>query len=138
MTSDEEKEDGESGEESDENAVVAGTKLPKKYAFLALSREDMTPAQRRWKWVKFEALPDDMKPLIRPPKSIKETKVKTDKAVKVIKEVTETNVDVENDKDLDYTKLDNVEMTLNKFKNQQTSRKNFDIEMHILVFNLML
>jgi len=28
----------------------------------------MTPLQKRWKWVKFESLPEDMKLYVRPPK----------------------------------------------------------------------
>lgn len=41
--------------------------LPKKYAFLALPREEMTPAQRRWRWVKYDFLPEDMKQFFSAP-----------------------------------------------------------------------
>lgn len=101
----------------------------------------MTPDQRRWKWVKFEALPDDMKQYIRPPKSEKKAKdaAETQKPrVKEVAEVKEQVVEIEDDTDLDYTKLDNVEKILTKYKNQQTSRKNFSVEKHIEVFNLIL
>ena len=99
--------------------------LPKKYAFLALPHEERTPAQRRWKWVKFEMLPEDMKKFVRPPKKEKDTK-KDDKDTKKPKpknidaQDTPTDIGVEilDDKDLDYSKLDNVETVLNKYKNQ--------------------
>lgn len=55
----------------DAGEVVKPGQLPKKYAFLALPREDMTPQQRRWKWVAFKNLPDDMQLLVRPPKEVK-------------------------------------------------------------------
>ena len=42
------------------------------------------------------------------------------------------------DRDLDYSKLDNVELVLNKYKNQQISRRNFDPELQIIVLNLIL
>lgn len=43
---------------------MGGKSIPKKYQFLLKSDEDKTPAERRWKWVKLEALPDDMRPLV--------------------------------------------------------------------------
>lgn len=114
--------------------------LPKKYAFLAMPRDQITPAQRRWKWVKFECLPEEMKKFIRPPKEEKKAKVKDEgaKEKKIKVEVTEQTVEIEEDKDLDFSKMDNVEKILTKLKNQQTSRKNFSIESHIEVFNLIL
>lgn len=39
-------------------------KLRKKYAFLWKDREEMTPEERRWKWVKKENLPQDLNELI--------------------------------------------------------------------------
>lgn len=62
-----------SGEESEEEVLKAG-ELPKKYAFLALSREQMTPQQKRWKWVSFDQLPEDMKKYIRPPSKVRVSK----------------------------------------------------------------
>jgi hypothetical protein len=101
----------------------------------------MTPDQRRWKWVKFECLPDDMKQYIRPPKSEKKTKDAAEPQKQRVKEATEVKeqvIEIEDDSDLDYTKIDNVEKILTKYKNQQTSRKNFSIEKHVEVFNLIL
>lgn len=42
------------------------------------------------------------------------------------------------DRDLDYSKLDNVELVLNKYKNQQISRRNFDPELQITVLNMIM
>jgi len=39
-------------------------KLRAKYAFLFKTREEMTPTERRWKWVKKEHLPQDLKDLM--------------------------------------------------------------------------
>jgi len=47
--------------ESEEEEILESGQLPKKYAFLALPRDQMTLDQKRWKWVKFENLPEDMK-----------------------------------------------------------------------------
>lgn len=128
----------EASDEESEEELQTG-QLPKKYAFLALPRDQITPAQRRWKWVKFECLPEEMKKFIRPPKAEKEVKIKDPTAVKKPKaEVVEQVVEIEEDNDLDFTKMDNVEKTLTKLKNQQTSRKNFNIENHIEIFNMIL
>ena len=86
-------------------------------------------------------LPDDMKKNIRPPK--KEKKDKDEKDKKKPTEKKEVNIDdkaieLVDDKDLDYTKLDNVETVLNKYKNQQISRRNFDPLLQITVLNLIL
>jgi hypothetical protein len=70
--------------------------------------------------VKFEFLPEEMKKFVRPPK--KEAK-DDDKRKKIIKdenktEVEEHKLDIIDDRELDYSKLDNVEIILNKYKNQ--------------------
>lgn len=128
---------GSSDEDSDEGGVVKPGQLPKKYGFLALPREEMTPAQRRWKWVAFEQLPEDMKQYIRPPK---ETKIRDrkekDTGPKDV-EITDQVIEIEDDKDLDFTKQENVDKILTKYRNQQTSRKNFDINQHIEVLDIM-
>ena len=56
----------ESGSEEEQEVVKKG-ELPKKYAFMGLPHDEKTPQQRRWKWVKFEFLPEDLRPYIRPP-----------------------------------------------------------------------
>lgn len=81
-----------------------------------------------------------MKKFVRPPK--KEAK-DDDKRKKIIKdenktEVEEHKLDIIDDRELDYSKLDNVEIILNKYKNQQISRRNFDPELQITVLNLIL
>ena len=61
------KKEGESdSEDSDEHVDPnsVNPKLAAKYSFLFKKREDMTPAERRWKWVKKEALPKELADLI--------------------------------------------------------------------------
>lgn len=75
-SSDSDSEESGSGSDSDdvseksddikEEETEPGS-LPKKYAFLALKREEMTAEQRRFKWMKYEFLPDDMKPFFTDP-----------------------------------------------------------------------
>ena len=140
---------GEEGQKSDEDSdaeeeqeVVKKGELPKKYAFLALPHEEKTPQQRRWKWVKFENLPEDMKPFIRPPskseaKKVDRSKPKTTAAADKAEE-EEQVVDIIDDRDLDYSKQENVDNILNKYKNQQISRRTFDPEFQIGVLQLIL
>ena len=138
--SDSSNKSGSDSEAEEEEEVLKAGQLPKKYTFLALAREDMIPEQRRWKWVAFEKLPEDMKQYIRPPK-ISKKKDKDDKKdtkVKVVGEIKETEIEIQEDRDLDFTKMDNVESILTKYKNQQTNRKNFDLDKHIEVFDLIL
>ena len=53
--------DSSSSKEIEKTDVVVGGKaIPKKYQFLLKADEEKTPAERRWKWVKYEALPEDM------------------------------------------------------------------------------
>lgn len=82
-----------------------------------------------------------MKPYIRPPsnkeKKEKDTKKKPTKK-EDLEEKEETLVELIDDKDLDYSKQDNVDMVLNKYKNQQISRRNFDPDFQIVVLELML
>jgi hypothetical protein len=140
-SSDDDKKSGDDSDEEEEQEVVKKGELPKKYAFLGLPHEEKTPQQRRWKWVKFEFLPEDMKPFIRPPKATaaKEKDTKKRPAAAVQKEDEEqTVVDIIDDRDLDYTKQENVDTILNKYKNQQISRRNFDPEFQITVLHLML
>jgi hypothetical protein len=88
--SDDSSSDDDSGSDSSNNEEqpqvqeVEEKGLPKKYAFLKLQREQMTPEQRRWKWVKYEYLPEDMKPFVpaplgtkRPPKPVDDSKQET-------------------------------------------------------------
>lgn len=56
---------------------------------MALPHEEKTPLQRRWKWVKFEFLPEDMKKFIRPPKKEKATDDDKKKPKEKVKETEE-------------------------------------------------
>ena len=49
-------------------------KLRQKYAFLWKTREEMTASERRWKWVKEDCLPDDLKSLMQKLKGGKQKK----------------------------------------------------------------
>ena len=52
-------------EKKEDSKIVKKSKIPDKYRFLKLPRENMTPAQRRWKWVSYDRLPSDMKPFLK-------------------------------------------------------------------------
>jgi translation initiation factor 3 subunit C len=91
--------------------------------------------------VKFEFLPEDMKPYIRPPSKAqtakeKDTKKKPNAAV--VKDEEEAVVDIIDDRDLDFSKQENIDTVLNKYKNQQISRRNFDPQFQIGVLHMML
>jgi hypothetical protein len=45
--------------------------------------------------------------------------------------------DIVDDKDLDFSRLDNVYLTLSKYKQQQISRRNFNPEMQIEVLAII-
>mmetsp|Transcript_30851 Transcript_30851/g.22438 ORF Transcript_30851/g.22438 Transcript_30851/m.22438 type:complete len:220 (+) Transcript_30851:396-1055(+) len=74
------EEDEDEAEDSDESDKVDTTDvdaslLTGKYSFLFKPREEMTPQQRRWKWVKKECLPAEIKNILeRKPKKGKEEK----------------------------------------------------------------
>ena len=67
---DEEADYGDEDEEEEKEDEIAldatgiNPKLKQKYAFLWKSREEMTASERRWKWVKKEALPEDLQKLM--------------------------------------------------------------------------
>ena len=95
---------------------------------MALNREQQTPQQRRWKWVKHENLPDDMKPFFRPPSKKDDQKIDTTKTKKIIIDDEETRktkadrikdftIEIFDDKDIDFTKIEEAEKILNKYKN---------------------
>jgi hypothetical protein len=48
-----------------------------------------------------------------------------------------TTVDIVDDKDLDYSRLDNVQKVLQKYKQQQISRRNFDPELQMQVLKII-
>lgn len=102
----------------------------------------MTPQQRRFKWVSYDYLPEDMKVFIRPPTKQKTDKPKEKKNVAAGKgtkeeEIKELVIQTEDDKDLDFKKYENVEKILTKYRNQQTSRRKFNIDQQIEVLGIM-
>jgi hypothetical protein len=122
--------------------LADGKTLPQKYAFLALPHEKRTPDQRRWKWVKFEFLPEDMKPFIRPPKQEtekKDTKRKPGKATEAAQEAANIlkTVDLVDDRDLDFARMDNVYLVLTKYRQQQISRRNFNPQLQLIVLDMI-
>ena len=141
-SSDDSDSDGQKHEESDddEEEQVKKGELPKKYAFLALPREEMTAAQRRWRWVRYECLPDDMKPFfVDPNKKKKEEEPETKKKDTKTKGGDQPNPDAKateekpeeigivDDAALDFTVKDNVERILVKYRKQlSVSRRNYD------------
>lgn len=82
-----------------------------------------------------------MKRYIRPPKKEKETKdddKKNKKEAKTQEEVMEHQLEFVDDRDMDFSILDNVSNILNKYKNQQISRRNFDPNLQIEVLQKIL
>lgn len=86
-----------------------------------------------------------MKPFIRPPSKAQNEKVVKKKAAPTaaqkeeeLEQQQQQVVDIIDDRDLDFTKQENVDTILNKYKNQQISRRNFDPEFQLVVLQLML
>ena len=67
----------------------------------------------------FDKLPEDMKPFMGGKKKEEKDDDKSNKSSKhkVKKEIDEGIVDITDDRDLDFTKMDNVELILTKYKN---------------------
>jgi hypothetical protein len=83
----------------------------------------MTPEQKRWKWVRFDALPDDLKPLIsvgaknkEDKDEAKEEKKKVIQAKKNEEEKSDDEDIIVRDQDLDYTIQENVDLIITKFR----------------------
>ena len=127
----EESEEEESEEESSEEEEVNIFNMP---------REQLTPAQRRLKWVKIEKLPLYLQELLskKKKKEPKETSGKTkdedeDAPKKVVppigsvapgeKEDKETVLNLKNDFLIDYTKTDNVHNKLKEIQEEQLRGK---------------
>mmetsp|Transcript_30561 Transcript_30561/g.46857 ORF Transcript_30561/g.46857 Transcript_30561/m.46857 type:complete len:903 (+) Transcript_30561:26-2734(+) len=125
---------------SDGEEVVDKGGLPAKYAFLKFPYEKKTPEQRRWKWVLFEHLPEDMKPFIRPP-TTKEKKreqgAKPSTTKKATAEEVAETLEIVDDHELDFSKLDNVQNVLTKYRSQQVNRRNFDSKTQMEVLLLI-
>ena len=129
---DEEYDAEEEGEEDEEvSGKVADSKdidpkLRKRYLWLWKEREEMTPEERRWKWVKKENMPTDLIELmdLLSKKKIKTKKEKTDKikdkdGIEDDEEEVEdhiTAVNTRNDLYIDYTQVANVKERLEVLK----------------------
>ena len=137
-----EEEDGAS-EDSDafsRNSDEIDERLKKKYAFLWKEREEMTPDERRWKWVKKENLPADlaelMERLTRPKKNKKAGADKENKQTKV------AGAGEKNDDDfltqvpkqfyfeVDYSNLANVRDRLDRLQ-QERMKGRYDALFHV-------
>ena len=100
----------------------------------------MTPEQRRWKWVKYEYLPDDMKPFFKDKSGKQQTDKQLGQEEKRRKQREEAGADAKtgdkkevekqivDDQDLDFTVVANVDMLIIKYRNQLSiSRRNYDL-----------
>lgn len=109
---------GDEDEESDDEKAIdvknIDPKLKTKYAFLFKAREDLTPQERRWAWVKKEFYPGDLTQLIEALKKKKPSKKKTDNTAAKNKDAAEgednkeqdefiTKVNRRDDLEVDYT-----------------------------------
>lgn len=139
--SEEESEEEESEEESSEEEIVDILKIP---------REQMTPAQRRLKWVKKDRLPLHMQEKLKEKEKnkIKETKerakqatgVAIDTAEKVFQgeaDSKETQLNLKNDFQVDYRVTENVIKKLKEIQDDRMRGK-FDPKYHTQVLVFML
>lgn len=101
-------------------------------------REDLTPLERRWKWVKEECYPEDLEKLIgilkggKKPKNADENDDENEKKTKEVvdpntKEYFETVLKTRDDLEIDYTNLYNVKtrleiLTEEKFKGKYSAK----------------
>ena len=119
--------------------------LAAKYSFLFKKRDEMTPAERRWKWVKKTALPKDLVELMDKLQSNKKTKkekvkqqVTTEQSVDQVETQGEfvTQLRARNDIDVDYTDPANVKERLEYLKKDRIKGK-YSADYHVRVLNLM-
>ena len=106
----------------------------------------MTPAERRWKWVKKDALPKDlqmlMESLTKKKKKSKDAEgaEKKDKQKKTgdesEEELLDTQVHVRNDLEVDYSQIVNVKEKLQILKEERIKSK-FSATFHVAVLTKM-
>ena len=123
-------EEAPEGEDSDDVPIKVedvDQKLKQRYIFLFKAREDMKPEERRWKWVRQDCLPEDMKKLLgvgqEKKKDKKDDEVEDGDKEKEEKEFKETVVAVSNYHELDYNLKENVFETMKKLKEERRSTK---------------
>jgi hypothetical protein len=146
---DEEEESSEEDAAGDleENEEEMDEMLQKKYGFLRRAREEMTPTERRWKWVLKECLPLDMLRYIALGQTKKKKKDKEEKK-KVEDDAAADNADaadedkgpgfiVDNKLELDYKIVKNVEETMQALKSERLKGK-FNPLYHAKVLNLIV
>lgn len=149
--SEEEKGEGEEEEESEydseEVSEEESSSEEEEIDVFKIPRDQMTPAQRRLKWVKFERLPQHLQDImnkkkaskVREPKPPKEAAGEEGKATKeaqkkdatqVEKEAKETQLDTKsNYATIDFTKPDNVQKKLKELQDERM-RSKFDPKYH--------
>jgi hypothetical protein len=120
--------------------------LQKKYGFLRKAREDMTPSEKRWKWVLKECLPLVMLKYIALGQTKKKKKDKEENKDKK-DDKGEVNRDDETEKgpgfivdnklELDYKIVKNVEETMEILKAERLKGK-FNSIYHLKVLNLIV
>ena len=119
-------------------------KLKAKYAFLFKSREDLTPQERRWAWVKISAYPEELTNLIESLKKKKVTKkvdkdkTKDDKEEDDLdKEDFITEVKGRDDLLIDYTVIENVTLKLEDLALERKTAK-YNAQFHSEIYDKML
>lgn len=141
------EEDQESDSEKfSQNSDEIDERLKKKYAFLWKERDEMTPDERRWKWVKKENLPVDLAELMEKLTRPKKNKKVADKENKNNQKVA---TDSKNDDDfltqvpkqfyfeIDYTNLTNVKDRLDRLQ-QERMKGHYDAMFHVDVLNKII
>jgi len=137
---DEEAEEEDSDEDKVDTTDVDASLLTGKYAFLFKPREEMTPQQRRWKWVKKECLPIEIRNILerKPKKDKGEKKERERKVNENAEEGAEfiTEIRTRDDMTLDYSQSHVVLERLPLLK-QERLKGRYDPEYHVKVLDLM-
>lgn len=122
--------------------------MAQKYSFLFKEREEMTPDERRWKWVRKDAMPVELIDIIDKlsRKKVKKTadERKADKQVKATDAVDEgeegedytTQINARTDLLLDYTVILNVRERLVILRQERIKGK-FNANFHVQVLTKM-
>jgi len=144
---DEEYDAEEAGSESEGKVEAVDTdeidpKIKVKYSFLFKERDEMIPEERRWKWVKKDALPEDLGELMdklsrKKGKKVKATPTEDKKAKEDDESAKDSNaaefvttVRTRNDLLIDYTQINNVRLEL-EILTQERFKGKFNSQFHI-------
>jgi len=143
------EEEGEADASDEDNVTATKTdskdidpKLKKRYLWLWKDREEMTPEERRWKWVKKENMPADLIELMdllsRKKQKVKKEKIEKTKETDVDQnnlldeEEYITQVKSRNDLTIDYTVVANVKERLEVLKQERFKGK-YALHFHVEV-----